>query len=76
MLISHFTNCFCLYDQEQDLSLIANFIKLSVISRFINMREHLHLMSLPHTFEIQPANFNAMCQGVPCKTASDMGHQV
>jgi len=45
--------------------------------RFLNAREFMHLMGLPHDFEIDDVkNLNHIAQNVPTNTARDMAEQV
>ena len=46
--------------------------------RFLNMREHMHLMGLPHDFVLSDENkhFNHIAQNVPVKTARSYTEQV
>jgi len=45
--------------------------------RFLNIRELMHLMGLPHDFQIDnPKNWNHVCQNVPLNTASDWAAEV
>ena len=46
--------------------------------RFFNIRELLHLMGMPHDFELQDAkrNINHLCQNVPVNTAADWAGEV
>jgi len=45
--------------------------------RFLNIREIMHLMGLPHDFQIDdPKNWNHVCQNVPLNTASDWAAEV
>ena len=46
--------------------------------RFFNIRELLHLMGMPHDFQIEnPAkNWNHICQNVPVNTATDWAAEV
>lgn len=44
--------------------------------RVITTRERMHLMGLPHDFELTTGDLNHICQNVPVKTASDMTRQV
>jgi len=46
--------------------------------RFLNMREHMHLMGLPHDFILSEENkhFNHVAQNVPVKTARSYTDQV
>jgi len=45
--------------------------------RFLNIRELMHLMGLPHDFQIDnPKNWNHVCQNVPLNTASDWAEEV
>ena len=46
--------------------------------RFLNMRECMHLMGLPHDFDFAPGNeiFNHIAQNVPVKTATSYTEQV
>eukprot|EP00091_Calanus_sinicus_P021550 TRINITY_DN6434_c0_g1_i2.p1 TRINITY_DN6434_c0_g1~~TRINITY_DN6434_c0_g1_i2.p1 ORF type:complete len:215 (-),score=80.04 TRINITY_DN6434_c0_g1_i2:101-745(-) len=45
--------------------------------RFLNIRELMHLMGLPHDFQIDnPKNWNRVCQNVPLNTASDWAAEV
>ena len=45
--------------------------------RFLNAREYLHLMGLPHDFEIDgERSFNHIAQNVPTCTARDMALEV
>ena len=47
-------------------------------STFFNVRELLHLMGLPHDFEIEDPvkNVNHLCQNVPVNTAKDWAKEV
>jgi len=48
-----------------------------VEDRFLNAREFMHLMGLPHDFEIDDVkNLNHIAQNVPTCTARDMAEQV
>jgi len=48
-----------------------------VEDRFLNIREIMHLMGLPHDFQIDdPKNWNHVCQNVPLNTASDWAAEV
>ena len=41
-------------------------------SRYLNIREYMHLMGLPHDFELAHVkNYNHICQNVPVNTAAD-----
>ena len=46
--------------------------------RFFNIRELLHLMGMPHDYEIQNPrkNINHVCQNVPVNTAADWAEEV
>eukprot|EP00092_Neocalanus_flemingeri_P036013 GFUD01039212.1.p1 GENE.GFUD01039212.1~~GFUD01039212.1.p1 ORF type:complete len:667 (+),score=167.98 GFUD01039212.1:101-2101(+) len=45
--------------------------------RFLNIREIMHLMGLPHDFQIDdPKNWNHVCQNVPLNTAADWAGEV
>ena len=44
--------------------------------RFVSIRELIHLMGLPAHFEVLQSEFNAICQGVHCKTAQVMMDKV
>ena len=46
--------------------------------RFFNIRELMHLMGMPHEFQVDnPArNWNHICQNVPVNTAADWAKQV
>ena len=48
--------------------------------RFLNVREVMHLMGMPHDFEFSPseagATLNMLAQNVPSYTASDMATEV
>lgn len=41
-------------------------------NRYLSLREAMHLMGMPHDFEIDPKNWNQISQNVPVSTASDM----
>lgn len=46
-------------------------------NRYLNVREMLHLMGMPHEFEIDdPRNVNHIAQNVPVRTAQDMADEV
>lgn len=48
-----------------------------VENRYLNVREMLHLMGMPHDFEIQDSrHINHIAQNVPVKTAQDMADEV
>lgn len=48
-----------------------------VKNRYLNVREMLHLMGMPHDFEIQDARqVNHIAQNVPVRTAQDMADEV
>ena len=46
--------------------------------RFFNIRELLHLMGMPHDFQLKDArrNINHLCQNVPVNTAADWAAEV
>jgi len=48
--------------------------------RYLNVREVMHLMGMPHNFEFSPsepgAALNMLAQNVPAYTACDMTHEV
>jgi site-specific DNA-cytosine methylase len=44
--------------------------------RGITIREAMHLMGLPHDFELVGGSFNHICQNVPVKTATDWTTEV
>jgi site-specific DNA-cytosine methylase len=44
--------------------------------RGITVREAMHLMGLPHDFDLQGGHWNHICQNVPVKTASDWTTEV
>lgn len=44
--------------------------------RCITLRECMHLMGLPHDFNLVTTEWNHVCQNVPVKTASDMTREV
>ena len=45
--------------------------------RFFNVRELLHLMGMPHDFQIDSIkNINHICQNVPVNTAQDWAEEV
>ena len=48
--------------------------------RFLNVREVMHLMGMPHDFQFSPseagATLNMLAQNVPSYTASDMATEV
>jgi len=46
--------------------------------RFFNVRELLHLMGMPHDFEMEnpKKNINHICQNVPVNTAADWAEEV
>ena len=46
--------------------------------RFLNIRELLHLMGMPHDFVVEnpQRNWNHICQNVPVNTAADMAAEV
>ena len=48
--------------------------------RFLNVREVMHLMGMPHDFKFSPseagATLNMLAQNVPSYTASDMAAEV
>ena len=46
-------------------------------SRYLNIREFMHLMGLPHDFELaHTKNFNHICQNVPVNTAADWTSEI
>jgi site-specific DNA-cytosine methylase len=46
-------------------------------SRYLNVREYMHLMGLPHNFELYSTkNLNHICQNVPVNTAADWTSQI
>ena len=48
-----------------------------VENRYLNVREMLHLMGMPHDFEIQDSrHINHIAQNVPVRTAQDMADEV
>jgi len=48
-----------------------------VENRYLNVREMLHLMGMPHDFEItSPKEVNHIAQNVPVRTAQDMADEV
>jgi site-specific DNA-cytosine methylase len=48
-----------------------------VENRYLNVREMLHLMGMPHDFEIQDSRqINHIAQNVPVRTAQDMADEV
>lgn len=48
-----------------------------VENRYLNIREMLHLMGMPHDFEIDDSrNVNHIAQNVPVRTAQDMADEV
>lgn len=48
-----------------------------VEDRYLNVREMLHLMGMPHDFEIQDSRqVNHIAQNVPVRTAQDMADEV
>ena len=49
------------------------------LDRFMNIREYMHLMGLPHDFElnfIKSKNYNHIAQNVPVNTAADITTEV
>lgn len=44
--------------------------------RSLTIRESMHMMALPHDFQLTIKNTNAICQNVPMCTASDMQRDV
>ena len=40
--------------------------------RWYNVREYMHLMGLPHDFQLVNENYGQICQNVPVCTAADM----
>lgn len=40
--------------------------------RWYNVREYIHLMGLPHDFQLVNENYGQICQNVPVTTAADM----
>ncbi len=48
-----------------------------VENRYLNVREMLHLMGMPHDFKItSPKEINHIAQNVPVRTAQDMADEV
>jgi hypothetical protein len=48
-----------------------------VENRYLNVREMLHLMGMPHDFEIESSrHINHIAQNVPVRTAQDMADEV
>ena len=44
--------------------------------RGITIREAMHLMGLPHDFEMTNVYMNHICQNVPVTTATDWTHEI
>jgi hypothetical protein len=47
-----------------------------VENRILTPRECMHLMALPHDFELVTGNLNHVCQNVPVCTGGDMVREV
>lgn len=44
--------------------------------RWLNVREYMHMMGLPHDFRMQNQKWNHICQNVPTNTARDWTYEV
>jgi hypothetical protein len=44
--------------------------------RWLNLREHMHLMGIPHDFQLANGGHHAVTQNVPVNTARDWTFQV
>ena len=66
-------------NKEPTMAIVGRLFQLAVHpsgERWLNLREHMHLMGIPHDYQLANKAYSAVTQNVPVNTARDWTYQV